>query len=409
MIAMLVTAFYNMADTYFVSQLGTSASAACGVLFGLQSLIQAIGFMCGHGAGSFISRSLGAHHQEAADQYASTSFLLSTSLGLLFGLGGILFLAPLVRLLGATTTIAPYAQTYGFWVLLASPALTLSCVTNNILRYEGKAFYAMIGLVSGSVLNIFGDALLTPYFGIAGAGFSTFFSQWISLALLAWPFFYQRTHSHFYLRQARISLMTSILAVGLPSLTRQGLNAASTILLNLLASPYSDAAIAGVSIANKVMMLLFCLAIGLGQGFQPICAYNYGAGNHQRVKQGLYWTIGMGMVMMLVFALVSGTFAKEWIALFRNESQVIGYGSLVLKHQLLVLTLMPITLYVNMAYQAMGKAKPATFLAALRSGILFIPLALVLTHWFGFVGLSWTQAVSDGLSCLFALPFLLMV
>ena len=158
-ISMLVTNIYNMADTYFVGKLGTSASGAVGIVFGLMAIIQAFGFMFGHGAGSIISRRLGARDLESASRFASTSFVSSFAAGAMVTLFGMLFLEPLVRLLGSTDTILPFAKTYAAFILLAAPFMASSCVLNNILRYEGRAAFAMIGLTTGSVINIFGDCL----------------------------------------------------------------------------------------------------------------------------------------------------------------------------------------------------------------------------------------------------------
>ena len=198
-VSMLVTSVYNMADTFFVSQLGTSVSGATGVVFALMAIINAFGFMFGHGAGSNISRKLGAHDIKSARKFASTSFFLSLLCGTLICILGFLFHSPFMRLLGSTDSILPHAIEYSTWILIAAPAMASSCVMNNILRYEGKAFFAMLGLASGGILNIFGDMFLifVLKLGVRGAGISTAVSQYISMAILISPFLRGKVQSQF--------------------------------------------------------------------------------------------------------------------------------------------------------------------------------------------------------------------
>ena len=265
-ISMLVTNIYNMADTFFVGTLGTSASGATGVVFGLMGIIQAFGFMLGHGAGSNISRRLGSREVDKARMYAATSFYASLGAGLLILLFGFCFQDPLLRLLGSTDSILPYARDYSTWILLAAPAMAGSCVMNNILRYEGKATFAMCGLVSGGLLNILGDYLLIQVFslGISGAGISTAVSQYISAGILLVPFVTKKVQSRVTPRfvSHRFGDLLTILITGLPSMMRQGLGSISTMVLNGCAGPYGDAAIAAMSIVSRVMNFLFCIGLG---------------------------------------------------------------------------------------------------------------------------------------------------
>ena len=290
-VSMLVTSVYNMADTFFVSQLGTSVSGATGVVFALMAIINAFGFMFGHGAGSNISRKLGAHDVESARKFASTSFFLSLLCGALICILGFLFHAPFMRLLGSTDSILPHAIEYSTWILIAAPAMASSCVMNNILRYEGKAFFAMLGLASGGILNIFGDMFLifVLKLGVRGAGISTAISQYISMAILISPFLRGKVQSRLNIRYVtrQFSDVSNILATGFPSLMRQGLNSVSVMVLNRFAGPYGDAAIAAMSIVTRIINFLFCVALGIGQGFQPVSAFNYGAGKYKRIYEGM--------------------------------------------------------------------------------------------------------------------------
>ena len=294
-ISMLVTNIYNMADTYFVGQLGTSASGAVGIVFGLMAIIQAFGFMFGHGAGSIISRRLGAKDVESASRFASTSFFCSLAAGGLITLCGFLFLEPLVRLLGSTDTILPYAKTYAGFILAAAPFMASSCVLNNILRYEGHAAIAMIGLTTGSVLNIFGDWLLMEKmgFGVEGAGMRRLYPR-RSASFFCFLCFLAEKHRAVFrfaiLREKYFRACTNC-KTGLPSLMRQGLSSIATMLLNGQAGMYGDAAVAAMSIVNRICFLLFSIGLGIGQGYQPVAAFNYGAKKYDRVRKGFFFTL----------------------------------------------------------------------------------------------------------------------
>ena len=324
-ISMLVTNIYNMADTYFVGELGTSASGAVGVVFGLMAIIQAFGFMFGHGAGSIISRRLGAKDVESATRFASTSFVSALAAGGLITVLGLLFLEPLMRLLGSTDTILPYAKTYAIFILIAAPFMASSCVMNNILRYEGRAALAMVGLISGSVINIFGDWFLMTrcHLGVEGAGISTAVSQLISFGILFYMFSSNKTQSRLALRyvtrEPKEVLM--ICKTGLPSLMRQGLSSVSTMMLNGQAGVYGDAAVAAMSIVNRICMFVFSVGLGIGQGFQPVSAFNYGAKKYGRVRKGFYFTITAGEVLLGAIAVLGMFFPAQLVAVFQNDPE----------------------------------------------------------------------------------------
>lgn len=408
---MLVTNIYNMADTYFVGTLGTSASAATGVVFGLMAILQAFGFMFGHGAGSNIARKLGNHDISAAKVYASTSFWASILSGLGVMILGMIFMEPLVRLLGSTDTILPYAKDYAFYILIAGAAMTSGCVMNNILRYEGKAFYAMIGLTSGGFLNIFGDYLFVTKFhmGISGAGLSTAISQYISMVILLLPYLQHKTQSSFHIKDVskQPQIYQDIISCGLPSLLRQGLNSLSTMVLNGTAGFYGDAAVAALSIVTRIVNFLFCIALGIGQGFQPVSSFNYGAHKYKRVKDGLLFSLKLGTALMICLSVFSFINVKPFIAIFRNDPKVIAIGQRALRWSSISLILMPITMYGNMLFQSVGKASIASFLAALRSGLALIPNILIMHAIFGLSGLEKAQSISEVISAFISLPFMI--
>ncbi len=411
-ISMLVTNIYNMADTYFVSELGNSASGAVGVVFGLMAIIQAFGFMFGHGAGSLIARKLGEKDAQSASVFASLSVLACLMVGTMISVFGLIFIEPLMRILGSTETILPYAKEYGIYILLACPVTMTSFALNNILRYEGKAFFAMIGLTIGGVLNIIFDPILIFGFdmGIAGAGLSTALSQLVGFLILLSMFYRGKTLSKLSVKLAKENPkgIFKIMATGFPSLCRQGLTSMATMTLNNLAGEIGgDPAIAAMSIVNRITFFIFAVGLGIGQGFQPVASFNYGARIYSRVKKAFFFTFGAGEVLLGAFVIIGLMFSNHLIELFRDDPLVIEIGTLSLKLQLLSLFFHPMTICSNMLFQSIGENKKATFLSMLRSGILFIPILLILTKAFGLFGIQSSQAIADVITFFISAPLVL--
>ena len=369
-VSMLVSSIYNMADTFFVSQLGTSASGAVGVVFSLMAIIQAVGFTLGMGSGSIIS-----------------------------------------RLLGATQTILPYARDYGRFILLAAPFMASSFTMNNILRFEGKASLAMIGLTTGGILNMVLDPLLIfgLHLGIAGAAIATGLSQLISWSILLSIFLLRKTQCRLSLRYytRNVRELLEILKQGLPSLSRQGLASLASMLLNQNAAVYGDAAVAAMSIVSRICMFVLSVMLGIGQGFQPVAGFNYGAGKYSRVKQAFRFTFLLGEISMSVLALLGFAFAPQLVQLFRDDPQVVLIGGFALRCQCVALALQPLNVCSNMLFQSIGKSKPATFLSCTRQGLFFIPAILVLPRVIGLTGVQITQPLADILSFVVSVPLLL--
>ncbi len=410
-ISMLITNIYNMADAYFVSQLSLSAGGATSIVFGIMSILQAFGFMFGHGAGSHISRLLGSRHVERAGRYASTGFAWAMLCGVCIMVSGLIFLEPLMRLLGSTDTILPYAKEYGKWILIAAPAMTTSCVLNNILRYEGKATLAMIGLTTGGLLNMALDPLLIFGFdmGIGGAGVATALSQYISFAILFSMFLRKKTQSVLSPRliEKDFRVIGDIILTGLPSLARQGLNSVSTMVLNAQAKIFGDAAIAAMGYVGRTSSLIFSVGLGIGQGFQPVSAFNYGAEKYSRVKKGTMFTLFFGTTCLGVLAAVCFVLAPQIIWLFRKEAEVIAIGGMALRIQCGFLLLFPISVVATMLFQSIGKSAPALILSCLQSGLVFIPLCLILPHFWGVTGIALSQPLAYLVSAVVSLPMLL--
>ena len=409
MISMFVTSIYNMADSYFVGQINTSASGATGVVLGVMAILQAVGFMFGHGSGSILSRRLGEKDLESATKTAATGFYAALFSGFFFLIFGIIFITPLMRLLGSTDTILPYAKTYGLCILCAAPALVSSCVMNNILRYEGRAFFAMIGLTSGGIINIFLDALFMRKMnmGILGAGLATAISQYISWALLLLMFILKKTQTSLNFKYAKFDIKTlgDIITTGLPSLARQGLASISTMLLNNAAKPYNDTAIAAMAIVNRVSMLIFSAVLGIGQGFQPVAGFNFGAKKYNRLKQGFFFTLAFG-TMLLGFASAIVYFnAGNCIQFFRDDPEVIRIGIPALHAQCIALFFVPFQVCNNMTFQSIGYKFNATFLSSLRNGLIFIPILLILSYVWGLHGIQIAQALADFMTSMVCIPF----
>lgn len=409
-ISMMITMIYNAADTFFVSKISVSASGATGIVFSLMAILQAFGFMYGHGAGSNISRKLGAKDIESARIYCSTAFFLALATGIIIGTAGILCLTPLMKLLGSTHTILPYAKNYGLYILIAAPAMASSCVMNNIMRYEGMAKLAMIGLATGGILNIFLDPLFIFTFklGISGAGLATALSQYISMFILLVFFLKKKTQSRIALRYFtfRPRVIWDIISVGVPSFARQGLNSISTMFLNIMAAPYGDACIAAMSIVAKIMMFIFSVCIGIGQGFQPVCSFNYGAQKHGRVRQAIRFLWIFATVVVSIISAVCFIIAPHIVTLFRSEEMIVQIGSRALRYICLAMCLMPTIMAANMTFQSVGMSGKAFFLACAQNGLFFIPLILILPRFLGLTGIEIAQPISFVVAAAVSVPFL---
>ena len=409
-ISMLITSIYNMADTYFVGTLGESAQAATGVIYTLQTIIQGIAFMLGQGGGTYISRYLAKKDEDSASKFASSAFFVGGFLGIVIMVLGLCFLSPLVRFLGSTETIAPHAMDYGFWILLAAPFIICSMILNNALRFEGRALYSMIGLTAGGILNIFGDYFLVVRLGMGvyGAGLATAASQFVSFCILLYMFI-RMAQSKLRIRcvSRRFRDYVDICRVGFPSLVRQGLTSVTTGVLNNLTKPFGDAAIAAMSVVNRYSMFLMCVGLGMGQGFQPVAAFNYQAGKYKRVKQGLVFTMGFGLCFIGTISVLSMFSADAIIALFQKKEAVRQIGSVALRYAAVGMLFMPFSVPVNMLYQSIQKPAIASVLSLIRSGAVTIPMLLVCVPLIGLTGVQIAQPTADILAGLISIPFII--
>lgn len=409
-ISMLITSVYNLADTYFVADLGDSATGAVSVVFALQSIIQALGYGLGMGCSSLISRSLGKKDQRAAEKYASSAFAAALLLGSLLMALCLATLRPTMRLLGSTETILPYACDYARIILIGSPIMCSSFVLNNILRSQGAATLSMIGLCAGGVVNI----VLDPIFiygcnmGVSGAALATVASQGVSFIILGSFFLAKRSFVRLSVRSVSLRIYDYflILKTGFPTICRQGMGSLSTALLNIVVKNYGDAAVAAIGIANKIYMLIRSIILGVGQGFQPVAGYNFGAGKRDRVKKSFLVAVIFGSAVACAGSVLLLLWSDEIMALFRADSeQVIAVGGRMLRILSLSLPALAYSTYVNQLYQSLGYVFGATFLASCRQGIFFIPALFLLNHFRGLGGVEATQAVADIVTFVVAVPF----
>lgn len=412
-ISMLITSFYNMVDTFFVGRINTSATAAVGVVFSLMAIIQAFGFFFGHGSGNYISRQLGAQNMDEASKMASIGFFSALFTGMVLAVLGLIFIEPLARLLGSTETILPYAVDYLKYILVGAPYMTASLVLNNQLRFQGNAMYGMVGIVAGAVINIALDPILIFMcgMGIGGAALATIISQFISFMLLLWVS--QRGAGiHISWKNARFSgyFLKEMVRGGVPSLCRQGLGSVATIALNVAAGVYGDAAIAGMSIVSRITMFAYSALIGFGQGFQPVCGFNYGAKLYDRVREAFYFCLKTAAGFLILLSVAGYIGAPQLIELFRKgDPEVTAVGIAALRFSCISFTLSGGIVMSNMLLQSIGMAVRASIVAAARQGLFFLPLIFILPTFFGLRGVEMCQMVSDILTFLLAMPLSISV
>ena len=408
-ISMLVSAFYNMADSYFVGSVGSeadsSATAAVGIVFSLMAIIQAVGFFFGHGSGNFMSHSLGAGDTEGAKKMATVGFGLSLFGGLAISILGLVFITPLSYLLGATPTSIDYVKDYLRIILVGAPIMCASYVLNNQLRFQGSAVYGMIGLGSGAVINVGLDWLFITQWGMAvkGAAIATVISQVIGFILLIIGTF-QKGNLRLNVKYFKPTkkFIKEIFQCGTPSLFRQSLTSLATICLNYSAASAAvqmaipqDDAISAMSIVSRFMFFVAAAVIGFGQGFQPVCGFNYGAKKYDRVLAAFWFCVKVSAVFLIAVSVVGIIFAADIVRIFKDNENVVKYGTIALRLQLITHPIMSFVVLANMMTQNLGKVFRASFLATARQGLVFIPCVLALPAFFGLWGVVLAQPVAD--------------
>ncbi len=414
MLNMMVTSLYNLADTYFVSGISEQATGAVNVVLSLMSIIQAIGFTLGMGSGAIVSRLLGQRKQKEADTVATSAFFAALTFGLVITVFGLIFLTPLMWLLGATeetgvaVTTLEYAKQYSRFILLAAPFMCMSFVLNNLLRAQGKALLSMIGLVTGAVVNVALDPIFiyVANLGMTGAALATCISQLLSFGILLYIFLSGKTIARIRWSciSRKLAVYFDVISTGFPSFCRQILASLCTVLLNWAVKPY-DGALAALGVVQKVFMFAFSISLGIGQGYQPVLGYNHSAKRYDRVKSAYLFTLVFSTVLMTVFAIVCAIFAPNIMSAFLENENSVEIGSLALRMQCICMPLLPLNFMAGVTYQAVGSRLAAAILSVSRQGLFYIPAVLILPNAIGLFGVQCSQSVSDFCSGLFALPF----
>ncbi len=408
-ISMMVTSLYNVVDTFFVGRINTQATAAVGIVFPVMSLIQAFGFFFGQGSGTYISRMLGAKNTSNAGKMAVTALVCSMAFGALIAIAGLVFLERISVGLGSTPTILPYTKDYLGITLLGTPFMTGALTLNNQIRFQGNAAYSMYGIISGAVINLITVPLFIFGFGlgIKGAAIGSVLGQIISFFILL-AMSYRGDGVKMKIKDFTLekSFYADIFKGGTPSLTRQGMASIATLLLNVEAGFFGDAAIAGMSIVGRVSMMVFSAIVGIGQGFQPMCGFSYGAGLYSRVRKGYFFCLKAGIGILLVLCIPGFIFADSIIDVMRHDPEVVKVGEVALRWQIVTWPIAAMITFSNMTLQTSGRSLPANILAACRNGIFFIPLILILPRLFGLTGVEICQTVSDVLSFFVAVPLM---
>ena len=410
-IAFLINSIYSLADTYFVSSLGTNATAAVSVNASLDQLIMMTGSMLAMGANSYIARLLGQGDDKKASQVLSTSFFTAGAFGALLMLFGSLFMGPMVRLLGATPTCEQYAIDYATYVLMAAPFMSCNFVMNQCLRSEGSATLSMVGMGFGGILN----CVLDPIFifgldmGVAGASLATAISKWVSFIILIFPYISRRSLLHLSVKNIHYSwdIISKVASVGSSSMFRNGLAVVAGILLNDIAGNISDSVLAGVGVVTKIMMFPFGIILGFGNGFQPVAGFNWGAKRYDRVAQSYKFSSITALIGGAVMGIGLAIFADPIIVLFAgSDPEMRHIGAICMWTQCLALPLHAWVAMVNMYCVALGNAKGAMALATARQGSCFLPILHMLAFFFGAYGVASVQAIADLLSLALAFPII---
>ena len=418
-ISMLITAVYNAADTYFVSGFGESAIAGVSVVMSYMSIVQACGFFFGHGSGNYISKSLGAKNDKSAEQIAVTGLVYSFAFGLLISVISLIFIDELVAVL-SNATMTEYTKGYFLYIILATPFMTSSFTINNQLRFQGNAVYGMVGMGVGAVLNIILDPIFIKLFnGVHGASIATMLSQIIGFIILFVGTFYGG-NIRFRIKNFRFSklFIFEIIKGGAPSLLRQGMASVATVILTLVVKGYGDYAIAGISIAQKIAHIIFSILLGFGQGFQPVCGFNYGAKKYDRVIKSFWFTTFIATIYLIVATVLCTVFAGPLVAIFNqnnsglsseNMQKALELAERVLRYQAFAFPISGFYVASNMMMQNIGRPIRASILALCRQGIVYIPILFIFWGSFGLFGIEIVQTVSDLISFLISIPILISV
>jgi len=408
-ISMLIDSIYNITDTYFVSWLGTTATAAVGVNSSLMHVLRSVAMGFGIGAASYISRLLGAKRDEEANIVGTTTLFTGFIALMAISLLGYIFMRPMVRVMGATDTVMPYSIDYARWILISSPFTAGTVILSQLLRSEGSTKYSMIGMVSGCLVNIALDPIFISVLdlGVAGAAIATGISKITSFIVLLIPFLNKKSiielRPQFFTPKKEIYV--EIAKMGIPTFLRSSMLAVSSIAINNVAGTFSDSALAAVTVADKATRLVGSAIIGLSQGFQPVAGYNWGAKNYARVRKAFWACTIMGVSASVVLGIILAVFARRLVGIFAasDDLEILQIGSYMIITQCITMGFHSWGAISNGLFQALGRAAGAAVLGLSRQLICLLPCILILPKLFGVYGLASAQAASDILTFIVAL------
>ncbi len=403
MIGMMINALYNLADAYFVGDLGESPMGAISIVFPLGQAVIGLGLMFGNGAASYLSRLLGQGGRDAANVAASTALYTSTAAGAVMIILAAIFLRPLLTLLGATETIIPYALIYGRIYIVSCIFNVFNVTMNNIAASEGAAKTTMCALLLGAVMNIGLDPLFIYAFkmGIAGAAIATAVSQFVSTIVYLLYILRGKSAFTFSIREFRpsIKIYIEILKIGFPTLTFQLLTGLSIALINRAANEYGDAVIAGMGAVTRVTSMGTLVVFGFLKGFQPVAGFSYGAKKFDRLREAIKISILWSSIFCIAAGLLTAAFSGQMIAQFANgnEEMILAGQKSLFANGLSFSVFGFYTVYSSLLL-ALGKGAKGFILGACRQGLCFIPAILLLPKFFGLNGILYAQPVADILS-----------
>ena len=403
MIGMLVNAFYNLVDAYFVGGLGESQMGAISVVYPLGQVVVGLGLLFGNGAASYISRLLGRGDKENANKVASTALYSSVSVGAVIIIISMVFLHPILKLLGATDSILPFAATYASVYIVSCIFNVFNVTMNNIVTSEGAAKTTMCALLTGAVLNIALDPLFIYVFdlGVAGAAIATAISQVVSTCVYQIYILRKKSVFHFRVKDCTYTkeTMSEIFKIGIPTLVFQILTSVSISLINNAAGDYGDSAIAGMGVVTRLISMGSLSVFGFIKGFQPIAGYSYGAKKFDRLREAIKTSILWSTVFCVIFGVILALFPAAIVSRFtKGDAEMIRIGAASLRANGISIMLFGFYTVYSSLFLALGKGREGFILGACRQGICFIPVILLLPIVWGLNGIMYAQPIADVLS-----------
>lgn len=403
-IGMLVMVIYNLTDTFFVGILNNkSMTAAIGIVFSFMSFIQAIGFWFGYGSGNIMSKKIGENEEKEAEIISSIGILFAIVIGILIAILSWFFVLPLSKFIGgsASENLLNFTVEYLKVIIISIPFGLYSITLYNQLRLCGNVKDGMIGLLIGMVVNMVLDPVLMFgfKFGFIGAGCATLIGQ-ITGCIVLTNLSEKNGNIAVDLKKTRINKdrVYHILAGGMPNFSRQSITSIALILLNVVAAKYGDGVIAALTISSRILALAYMIMIGWGQGFQPICAMNYGAKQYDRVKKAFKFAVIGGTLFLIIAAILLYVFSEPLIKTMSNDNEVILVGAEILRMQCITMPLLGYFAISSMLMQNIGQYFWASIISISRQGIFYIPLLYILSNILGQFGIYLLQPVADVLS-----------